>query len=46
MNEGAVRINDVKISADQHHDWNGVLDDVNAFKVQVGKKRLALVKPI
>ncbi|MEO1660359.1 MAG: tyrosine--tRNA ligase [Pseudomonadota bacterium] len=46
MNEGAVRVNDEKISADQAHAWADVLTDVEAFKVQVGKKRIALVKPI
>ena len=46
MGEGAVRVNDVKIAADQAHDWSDLLADVEAFKVQVGKKRIALVKPI
>lgn len=45
MNEGAVRINDAKIQSDQTHAWDDVLADVEAFKVQVGKKRIALVKP-
>lgn len=45
MNEGAVRVNDEKVAADATHAWNQVLDDVEAFKVQVGKKRIALVKP-
>lgn len=46
MNEGAVRVNDEKVAADQTHSWNNVLADVDAFKVQVGKKRIALVKPV
>ena len=46
MNEGAVRVNDEKISTDQAHAWGDVLADVEAFKVQVGKKRIALVKPV
>ena len=46
MGEGAVRVNDQKIAADETHDWSDVLADVDAFKVQVGKKRIALVKPV
>lgn len=46
MAEGAVRVNDDKVSADQTHAWDTVLDEVGAFKVQVGKKRIALVKPV
>ncbi|MEP1143661.1 MAG: tyrosine--tRNA ligase [Henriciella sp.] len=45
MNEGAVRVNDEKVSADETYAWDQVLSDVDAFKVQVGKKRIALVKP-
>ena len=45
MAEGAVRVNDDKVGADQTHAWSDVLDEVGAFKVQVGKKRIALVKP-
>lgn len=45
MNEGAVRVNDEKIAADVTHSWTDLLADVSAFKVQVGKKRIALVKP-
>ncbi len=44
IQEGAVRINDARISAEAVHSWSDVLSDVDAFKVQVGKKRLALVK--
>ncbi|MEM1147771.1 MAG: tyrosine--tRNA ligase [Pseudomonadota bacterium] len=46
MSEGAVRVNDKKIAADQTHAWSDLLSDVEAFKVQVGKKRIALVKPV
>ncbi|MEO1321639.1 MAG: tyrosine--tRNA ligase [Pseudomonadota bacterium] len=46
MNEGAVRVNDEKVAADQTHAWTETLADVDAFKVQVGKKRIALVKPV
>lgn len=46
MGEGAVRVNDEKVPTDQSHDWNDILADVEAFKVQVGKKRIALVKPV
>ena len=46
IGEGAVRVNDEKVSEDQAHDWSNTLSDVGAFKVQVGKKRLALVKPV
>lgn len=46
MGEGAVRVNDEKVSADQTHAWGDVLEEVDAFKVQVGKKRIALVKPV
>ena len=46
MSEGAVRVNDEKIAADQTHAWSDTLKDVDAFKVQVGKKRIALVKPV
>ena len=46
MNEGAVRVNDAKVGADQTHAWGDILSEVEAFKVQVGKKRIALVKPV
>lgn len=46
MGEGAVRVNDQKVAADQPHPWGDILSDVEAFKVQVGKKRIALVKPV
>ncbi|MEM9178144.1 MAG: tyrosine--tRNA ligase [Pseudomonadota bacterium] len=46
MGEGAVRVNDEKIAADQTHAWTDILTEVDAFKVQVGKKRIALVKPV
>lgn len=46
LKEGAVRINDLRIDEDQQHSWNDVLNDVGAFKVQLGKKRIALVRPV
>ena len=46
ISEGAVRINDEKIAEDQLHPYDDVLSDVGAFKVQIGKKRIALVKPV
>lgn len=46
LGEGAVRVNDEKILAEQTHDWDEMLGDVSAFKVQIGKKRIALVKPV
>ena len=44
--EGAVRVNDEKVGEDQPHTWTDILADVDAFKVQIGKKRIALVKPV
>ena len=41
INEGAVRVNDERIQVDTTHSWESVLEDVSAFKVQVGKKRIA-----
>lgn len=46
MKEGAVRVNDEKIQDERQHPWDEILQDVSAFKVQVGKKRIALVKPV
>ncbi|MEM7492403.1 MAG: tyrosine--tRNA ligase [Pseudomonadota bacterium] len=46
LGEGAVRVNDDRIAEDQTHSWETILESVSAFKVQVGKKRIALVKPI
>ncbi|MEO0549430.1 MAG: tyrosine--tRNA ligase [Pseudomonadota bacterium] len=46
LGEGAVRVNDEKIGEDCQHTWDDLLADVDAFKVQVGKKRIALVKPV
>lgn len=45
LKEGAVRINDEKVSDERPHSWDAVLEEVGAFKVQVGKKRIALVRP-
>ena len=44
--EGAVRINDVVASEDSQHAHADTLPDIGAFKVQVGKKRIALVRPV
>ncbi len=45
--EGAVRVNDVKITnLTTMHNYDDVLPDVDAFKVQIGKKRIVLVKPV
>ena len=45
LKEGAVRINDEKVTDEQQHSWDAILEEVGAFKVQVGKKRIALVRP-
>ncbi len=44
--EGAVRVNDEKILEDRAHNYDELLPEVDAFKVQVGKKRIALVRPV
>ncbi len=44
--EGAVRINDEKITESRNHNYNEILESVSAFKVQIGKKRIVLVKPV
>jgi len=46
INEGAVRVNDAVMRGDTAHDPGDVLSEVGAFKVQVGKKRIALVRPV
>ena len=46
IDEGAVRVNDTVMRADTEHAPGEVLSGVGAFKVQVGKKRIALVKPV
>ena len=46
ISEGAVRVNDQKILEDRMHGYDEVLADLEAFKVQVGPKRIVLVKPI
>ena len=46
MAENAVRVNDEIVTEDRVHDWSNTLSDVEAFKVQVGKKRVALVRPV
>ncbi len=46
ISEGAVRVNDVVISEDIQHAHADLLPEIGAFKVQVGKKRIALVRPV
>ncbi|MCW5723801.1 MAG: tyrosine--tRNA ligase [Maricaulaceae bacterium] len=43
--EGAVRINDERITESRDHTYGEVLADVRAFKVQLGK-RIVLLKPV
>jgi len=45
IGEGAVRVNDRVVSQDSQHAHTETLPEVGAFKVQVGKKRIALVRP-
>ncbi len=45
ISEGAVRVNDQLVSEDTQHARSGLLEVVGAFKVQLGKKRIALVRP-
>ena len=44
--EGAVRVNDEKITEDMNHPYTDIPESMDGFKVQVGKKRIAIVKPI
>ena len=46
ISEGAVRINDEKVLENKIHRYTDNPADMDAFKVQIGKKRIALVKPI
>ncbi len=46
LQEGAVRINDQRVDADTQHGWDSMMPDVTAFKVQLGKKKIALVRPV
>jgi tyrosyl-tRNA synthetase len=43
---GGVRINDEKIAEDRMHGYDELLPDHGAFKVQFGKTKIVLVKPI
>ncbi len=43
---GGVSINDQRMSSDEFHDYDQLLPGLDAFKVQVGKKKIVLVKPI
>ena len=43
---GGVSINDRRIEQDEHHTYDQLLPDHQAFKVQVGKKKIVLVKPV
>ncbi|GJL98084.1 MAG: tyrosine--tRNA ligase [Hyphobacterium sp.] len=46
IGEGAVYINNEKIlGLDRVHPYDGVMEDIGAFKVQLGK-RIVLVKPV
>ena len=46
ITEGAVRVNDEIINEDSLHSRDDLLSDVGAYKVQVGRKRIALVRPV
>ena len=43
---GAVRINDERIAQDRMHTYDEMLPDHGAFKVQFGKTKIVLVKPV
>ena len=43
---GGVAINDRRMTQDEQHAYDQLLPDVQAFKVQVGKKKIVLVKPV
>ena len=42
---GGVSINDQRMLSDDRHSYDQLLPDLKAFKVQVGKKKIVLVKP-
>ena len=42
---GGVSINDRRMADDESHTYDQILPDLQAFKVQVGKKKIVLVKP-
>ena len=43
---GGVRINDERITKDRNHRYAEIPEGMDAFKVQVSRKRIALVKPV
>ena len=43
---GGVSINDHRMTTDDKHTYDQLLPDLQAFKVQVGKKKIVLVKPV
>jgi tyrosyl-tRNA synthetase len=43
---GGVSINDRRMESDEIHLYDQVMPELAAFKVQVGKKKIVLVKPI
>jgi tyrosyl-tRNA synthetase len=42
----SIRINDELILEDRMHDYSELLPEHGAFKVQFGKKKIALIKPV
>ena len=46
MAGNAVRVNDELITEDRLHEYAELLPEFGAFKVQFGKKKIVLVKPI
>ncbi len=46
MAGNAVRINDELITEDRMHNYDELLPEFEAFKVQFGKKKIVLVRPI
>jgi len=46
MAGSAIRINDELISEDRMHSYDELLPELKAFKVQFGKKKIVLVKPV
>jgi tyrosyl-tRNA synthetase len=44
--QGGVRINDVRIMESRYHNYAELLPELDAFKVQVGKTRIVLVRPV
>jgi tyrosyl-tRNA synthetase len=46
INGGGIQINDQKPTVGQMFARTDILSDVDAFKVQKGKKKIVLVKPV